>query len=506
MKKRMILWFMVLTLLLPLVSASTFASRTEIYDEYIEPMSDYDHFYLAKSDYGEMSFVLDTRNEVLGIATGFYPMSLTGQETKETLKAIAKELIEDGTPLLLGSNQYFTISYNTDLFSVSLDGKRLETGSYLFIAYMYSFKLKDGWEAADCKPRPETLYVTDIHVVEEPVACTGANFYLCDKYGENRQPVTELILDLDMKLPYFLVAKPTPFNATGAFYLDIIQLGDTYPVGAYRMVPTYMACGNPIWVQSCGTGTLGAVWRMEKYAEDYLLGPIPINVTVPCKPEENNVTVTRERTATQPGELTGPCKSCGAPATMDWAPIFTDTYPQEYYAPAVDYCYEQQLFRGTSVDKFSPSLAMRRGMVVTVLYRLAGSPDTTGLQSAFSDVAEGQYYTAPIKWASANGIVNGMGGGKFQPNTNVSREQIAAILYRYAQFTGMDTTVSGDGLTKFTDRDSISDYALAPMAWAVESGLINGITTTTLQPRGNALRAQVATIVYRYVNAVPAPV
>lgn len=103
MKKRMILWFMVLTLLLPLVSASTFASRTEIYDEYIEPMSDYDHFYLAKSDYGEMSFVLDTRNEVLGIATGFYPMSLTGQETKETLKAIAKELIEDGTPLLLAA-------------------------------------------------------------------------------------------------------------------------------------------------------------------------------------------------------------------------------------------------------------------------------------------------------------------------------------------------------------------------------------------------------------------
>lgn len=271
------------------------------------------------------------------------------------------------------------------------------------------------------------------------------------------------------------------------------------------MVPTYMTCGYPVWINSCGTGKIGIVWRSSNKDTDYQIGPFPITVTVPCKPDTTNAEVTQEHTATQPGELTGPCRSCGEPATMPYAPIFTDTYPNEYYAPAVDYCYEQQLFRGTSEDKFSPNMAMSRGMVVTVLYRLAGSPSTSGLKNEFTDVAEGQYYADPIKWATANGIVNGMGGGKYQPNTNVTREQLAAILYRYAQFTGMDMTVTGDGLAKFTDRNTVSDYALTPMVWAVDRGLINGVTTTTLQPRGNALRAQVAAIIYRYVLSVANP-
>lgn len=505
MKRKLILWFLALALLLPLVSVPISASRDEYYDDFIEPMTIYDHFYISRSDSGSLMFIVDSRNRAMGISMGLYPVQLTGQESKDQLKAMAKELVEDEVEPELPHNQFSTLPY-CDRFEYKISGEQLNAGSYLFVAYLYDYSMKDGrLENLVRYPDLDTLYVTDVHVVNDPVPCTGARFFLCDQYGENREYVTALELELDIMSAVFLCAERTPYNGTGAFYLDFIPLDEACPVDPFRMFPTYMTCGYPIWVSSCGTGTLGAVWRTSNNDTEYQIGPFPITVTVPCKPDENNVEVTRERTATQPGQLTGPCKSCGEPATMDWAPIFTDTDPHEYYAPAVDYCYEKQLFRGISEDKFSPTLAMSRGMVVTVLYRLAGSPSTTGLQSAFTDVEESQYYTEPVKWAAANGIVNGMGNGKFQPNTNVSREQLAAILYRYAQLTGMDMTVSGGGLTKFTDRSTISDYAATPMAWAVDRGLINGITTTTLHPRGNALRAQVATIIYRYVNAVVDP-
>jgi len=506
MKKKFILWLLVLAFLLPVVAVPGSASRDEYHDDYIEPMSLYEHFYLSKSDCGSLCFMVDSRNYAMGIIMVLYPTSLTGQESKETLRAKAIDLIEAEADAELRLDQLSNASLN-QWFHFELDGKQLESGSYLFAAYLYSYSSKDGTLFdVEIHPDFDTLYVTDVYVVDEPVPATGANFYLCDKYGENRKPVTELEFDLDMAWStVFLGADLAPFNSTGGFYLDFIQLGNSYPVGPDRMFPTYMTCGYPITIYSCGTGVLGAVWRSSNKDSEYQIGPFPITVTVPCKPDAGNTEVTREHTATQPGELTGPCKSCGEPATMPYAPIFTDTYPNEYYAPAVDYCYEQQLFRGTSEDKFSPKMTMSRGMVVTVLHRLAGSPSTSGLKNEFTDVAEDQYYADPIKWATANGIVNGMGGGKFQPNTNVTREQLAAILYRYAQFAGMDMTVTGDGLAKFTDRNTVSDYALTPMAWAVDRGLINGVTTTTLQPRGNALRAQVATIIYRYVLSVVNP-
>ena len=137
---------------------------------------------------------------------------------------------------------------------------------------------------------------------------------------------------------------------------------------------------------------------------------------------------------------------------------------------------------------------------MTILYRLEGSPAVTGT-SAFVDVPAGQWYTDAVNWAAANQIVKGTSATTFAPNDSITREQMAAILYRYAQYKGYDVTASAD-LSAYTDAAIISSYAVSAMQWAVGEGLINGITDTTLVPGGSATRAQVAAILMRFCENV----
>ena len=134
-------------------------------------------------------------------------------------------------------------------------------------------------------------------------------------------------------------------------------------------------------------------------------------------------------------------------------------------------------------------------MIVTILHRMEGSPTVVG--ETFTDAADGQYYSDAVSWASANGIVSGYGNGKFGPDNPITREQMAAILYRYAQYKGYDVSQSAD-LSKYKDAEQVSSYAKTAIAWANAEGLINGVTQTTLIPQGNATRAQVATILTRF--------
>ena len=136
---------------------------------------------------------------------------------------------------------------------------------------------------------------------------------------------------------------------------------------------------------------------------------------------------------------------------------------------------------------------------MTILHRLEGQPAAG--EAAFSDVPAGQWYTEAVAWAAANSIVNGVSDTTFAPNDPVTREQMAAILYRYAQYKGYDVTASGD-LSGYTDAGAIRPYAEAAMAWANGAGLITGVSDTTLQPRGNSTRAQVATILMRFCQKV----
>ena len=179
---------------------------------------------------------------------------------------------------------------------------------------------------------------------------------------------------------------------------------------------------------------------------------------------------------------------------------FIDVAEGSWYADAVQYVYDKGLMAGTSSTTFGPDATTTRGMIVTILYRLEGAPAISG-SSSFTDVVAGQYYAEAVAWAAANNIVGGYGNGLFGPNDTITREQMAAILYRYAQYKGYDVTASAD-LSGYSDVAQVSSYALAALQWANAEGLVNGTSDTTLTPGGSATRAQVAVILMRFCENI----
>ena len=168
---------------------------------------------------------------------------------------------------------------------------------------------------------------------------------------------------------------------------------------------------------------------------------------------------------------------------------FTDVPDGIWYEEAVRFVYDNGIMQGTAEGRFTPYGVTTRGTIVTMLYRLEGEPAVTG--SDFADVADGQFYSNAVAWASANGIVSGYGNGSFGPSDNVTREQMAVILHNYAVFKGYDVSASGD-LSVFTDSGAISSWAQESMAWAVGSGLMSGKGSGVLDPSGTATRAELA--------------
>lgn len=183
-----------------------------------------------------------------------------------------------------------------------------------------------------------------------------------------------------------------------------------------------------------------------------------------------------------------------APAQSSSLP-FLDVGPNDWYREAVAYVYGAGLMNGTDETLFSPGDTTTRGMIVTILHRYEGSPSAGA--SAFRDVAAGAYYAASVSWAAANGVVNGIEPGLFGPDLAITREQMAAILHRYARSKGLDVSGRAD-LSVYADAGQVSAYAADAMAWAVRAGLITGVNSYTLQPGGFANRAQVATILMRF--------
>lgn len=179
---------------------------------------------------------------------------------------------------------------------------------------------------------------------------------------------------------------------------------------------------------------------------------------------------------------------------------FADVAADAWYADAVQYVYENGMMSGTSETTFSPDQTTTRGMIVTILYRLENEPAVTGT-TAFTDVAANQYYANAVAWAAQNGIVSGIDAATFAPNNAITREQMAAILYRYAQFKGYDVSAKAD-LSVYTDAANVGAYAADAMAWANGAELITGTSATTLTPAGNATRAQVATILMRFCENI----
>ena len=177
---------------------------------------------------------------------------------------------------------------------------------------------------------------------------------------------------------------------------------------------------------------------------------------------------------------------------------FTDISEKDWFYGDVMFVYENGLMLGTSKTLFSPHGTVMRGMMATILWRMEGSPVPKG-KNSFTDVEAGKWYADAITWTAENGIFAGYGKDKFGPDDPITREQLAAIFYRYADYKGYDLTVKGN-LDKFKDADKITDYAKTAMQWAVGSGLVKGKSGNLLDPQGTATRAEIAAMLHRFIE------
>ena len=177
---------------------------------------------------------------------------------------------------------------------------------------------------------------------------------------------------------------------------------------------------------------------------------------------------------------------------------FTDVSEKDWFYGDVMFVYENGLMLGTSKTLFSPHGTATRGMMATILWRMEGSPVPKG-KNSFTDVEAGKWYADAITWTAENGIFAGYGKDKFGPDDPITREQLAAIFYRYADYKGYDLTVKGN-LDKFKDADKITDYAKTAMQWAVGSGLVKGKSGNLLDPQGTATRAEIAAMLHRFIE------
>ena len=177
---------------------------------------------------------------------------------------------------------------------------------------------------------------------------------------------------------------------------------------------------------------------------------------------------------------------------------FTDVSEKDWFYGDVMFVYENGLMLGTSKTLFSPHGTATRGMMATILWRMEGSPAPKG-KNSFTDVEAGKWYADAITWTAENGIFAGYGKDKFGPDDPITREQLAAIFYRYADYKGYDLTVKGN-LDKFKDADKITDYAKTAMQWAVGSSLVKGKSGNLLDPQGTATRAEIAAMLHRFIE------
>ena len=215
-------------------------------------------------------------------------------------------------------------------------------------------------------------------------------------------------------------------------------------------------------------------------------------------------TVDKAATATERGIKSRHCSRCDSVTDVteyvDSSLIFDDVKANKWYTPAIDYSVLNGLMNGVSSTRFDLNGTTTRAMVVTILYRLEGSPDVSG-QVPFTDI-KSDWYKDAVLWAYNNDIVKGISATKFDPNAPVTREQIATILYRYAEFKGYDTTARAD-YSELPDANKTHTWAKEALQWAYAEGLITGTSNNgavILDPRGNATRAQVATIVMRFLE------
>ncbi|MFC5404680.1 S-layer homology domain-containing protein [Cohnella soli] len=244
-----------------------------------------------------------------------------------------------------------------------------------------------------------------------------------------------------------------------------------------------------------------------KGAQSQTTGQIRINITATADtsggipggstPGGNTPGGTTPGGTTEPGGNTPGGGSEPGGGTSSNGISYADVNKSDWFFDAVAYVQHKGLMSGTSETTFKPNQTANRAMIATVLYRMAGSPQVTG-ESTFNDVPSGTWYTDAIKWVAQSSIASGYSNKRYGIDDAVTREQLVTLLYRYAQHTNLDITVTGD-LSDFADKDKISDWATVSMKWAIGKGIISGKGNGLLDPSGTATRAEIAAILMRFL-------
>ena len=272
-------------------------------------------------------------------------------------------------------------------------------------------------------------------------------------------------------------------------------------------VSSYLPPANPnyrITVEATQGGTVTADPTAAKAGATVTLTPVPdrgyqVGAVAVTDRFGDPVAVTENADGTY--TFTMPNGQVTVTVTFAEAPLpFPDVAEGDWFYDAVRYAYENGLMDGVGDNLFAPNSETTRAQLVTILYRLEGEPEVSGT-SGFTDVEAGTWYTDAVAWAAANGIVNGVSETEFAPGKDITREQLATILFRYAEAKGYDVSARAD-LSAYPDADQIQSYATESVAWAVAEGLIQGFEDNTLRPAGNATRAQIATILMRFCEGV----
>ena len=260
-----------------------------------------------------------------------------------------------------------------------------------------------------------------------------------------------------------------------------------------------------ITVEATQGGTVTADPTAAKAGATVTLTPVPdrgyqVGAVAVTDRFGNAVAVTEQADGTY--TFTMPNGQVTVTVTFAEAPLpFPDVTEGDWFYDAVRYAYETGLMDGVGDNLFAPNSETTRAQLVTILYRLAGEPEPGG-DSGFADVAAGTWYTDAVAWAAQNGIVNGVSDTEFAPGDDITREQLAAILYRYAAYQGYDVSQRAD-LSGFGDASSIRPYAQEALSWASAQGLVLGFEDGSLRPQGTASRAQIAAVLMRFLAAVP---
>jgi hypothetical protein len=336
----------------------------------------------------------------------------------------------------------------------------------------------------------EPAYVVEVSGFINNETADTAEGYTAPSIAESDKPDISKNIKISMSL--------TPSGGEADNYSFI------YKEGTFSM-STRTSISIPTTTYSVRTNSNGAYGTVTVSPETAKSGD---TVTITAEPDKGYQTGTVTVT-TSDGEtvevtenngtytFTMPKDEVTVSVTFDKKAIpFTDVKEGSWYYDSVDYVYLNDMMVGTSDSLFSPDMSLTRGMLVTILWRLEGSPAAGPDAIEFSDVDSSQWYADAVAWASSEGIVAGYDNGQFGPEDDITREQLATIMYRYASFKGYDT--SARSVTTFSDNDQISSYAVESMSWANATGLLQGMGDNQISPQTGATRGQVAAVITRF--------